>query len=105
MGLIDEELSAAMALYGQADQAWRQAWRPGTGPSVAVRFLTACDSPQRVELLVRVEGLIEEADRVPDPGGPIGVYLEAVHQWVTSHPEIDPVSFDWLVHRLAFAHR
>lgn len=48
-----------------------------------------------------------EANRVPDPGGPIGNYGDALHVWAkANHPEIDGgVMARFVIRGLMTAHR
>lgn len=122
--VIDEEFSAALAVYGEAYEAWSRehrariasdleevekigvlAWVFEQDKSVRDRFLAACDSPRAPELLARIEELTKESHRVTGANGPTSGYVAALSEWVKSYPEIDGADIDWLVRSRMREHR
>ena len=55
-------------------------------PGAALR----ASSDRGQELWAAIRALQAEADRVPDPGGPLTNYIDALRAWAAAHPEVDP---------------
>ena len=54
---------------------------------------------------IPVRALQAEADRVPDPGGPVKNYIDALHAWAATHPEVDPNEMGAITSPLIRDHR
>lgn len=91
--MVDEELSAALRAY---QEAWYQYhYDPARQRGEAVRsgkerFLAAVGSERGSELWAAIRALQAEADRVPDPGGPLTNYIEALSAWQPPIPRSTP---------------
>ena len=106
--VVDQELSAALRVHYKAcyDYRWDAARRRGEPvPSVADRFLAEVSAERGPALLASIAALIGEARRVPDPGGPLGAYGDALSRWAATHPEIDPREMHWVTTTLMTEHR
>ena len=91
--MVDEELSAALRAHYEAWYQYRYDPARQRGEAVLSgkeRFLAAVGSERGPELLAAISALQAEADRVPDPGGPLTNYIDALHAWAATHPEVDP---------------
>jgi hypothetical protein len=73
--------------------------------SAKERFLAAVGSDRGQELWATIRALQAEADRVPDPGGPIPNYIDALHAWAATHPEVDPSEMGAITSPLIRDHR
>jgi hypothetical protein len=106
--MVDEELSAAVRAHYEAWYQYRYdlaRMRGEAVPSGKERF-----SRRSVPSEVRSYGpaireLQAEADRVPDPGGPLGNYIDALNAWASTHPEIDPSAMRFITDPLIRDHR
>lgn len=106
--MVDDELSAAL-------RAYREAWRDYTHdparrrgapvPSGDERFLGEIGAERGQQLLAAVRALHVEAQRVPDPGGPLGNYADALADWAAAHPEVDPSEMRRITRELLWGHR
>jgi hypothetical protein len=47
-------------------------------------------------LWATIRALQDEAGRVPDPGGSLTKYIDALRAWAATHPEVDP-SVMWTI--------
>jgi hypothetical protein len=106
--MVDEELSAALRAYSEAWFQFRYdpARRRGDAVlSAKERFLAAVGSDRGPEYWAVIRALQAEADRVPDPGGPITNYIDALHAWAATHPEIDPNEMGAITSPLIRDHR
>lgn len=106
--MVDEELSAALRAYSEAWFQFRYDPARQSGesvPSVKERFLAAVGSDRGPELWAAICALQAEADRVPDPGGPIRNYIDALHAWADTHPEVDPSEMGAITSPLIGDHR
>jgi len=56
-------------------------------------------------LWASIRALQDEADRVPDPGGPLTNYIDALRAWAATHPEIDPSAMRTITDPLIRDHR
>ena len=86
--MVDEELSEALRAYSEACYQYHHdamLRRGEVALPVKERFLAAVGSDRGQELWATIRALQAEADRVPDPGGPIPNYIDALHAWVV-HP-------------------
>lgn len=73
-------------------------------PSLKERFLAAVGSEWGPDLWAAIRALPAEAERVPDPGGPIKNYIDAISAWEKTHPEIDPRAMSTITDPLVRAH-
>ncbi len=93
--MIDEELSAAVRLLHQVrrDEFYDRCKPDAPLVSADDRFMAQTDSPRAAELLSKAAALVDGAYRVPDPGGSIDNYSDALRRWMLSHREIDPAAW------------
>jgi hypothetical protein len=106
--MVDEELSAALRVYREAwhDYTHDPARRRGEPvPSADERFLAGVGAERGQELLAAVRALHGEAQRVPDPGGPLGNYADALRDWAATHPEDDLSEMSQITRELLWGHR
>ena len=106
--MVDEELSAALRVYYEAWYQFRYDPARQRGEAVLSereRFLAAVGSDRGQELWAAIRALQAEADRVPDPGGPIANYIDALHDWAATHPEVDPREMGAITSPLIRDHR
>lgn len=106
--MLDEELTAALRAHREARYAYapdpaRQRGEPV--PSGDERFLAAVGARRGQKLLAAIRALDAEARRVPDPGGPLGNYADALSAWAATHPEIDPDELRRITDQLLWEHR
>jgi hypothetical protein len=105
---VDEELSAALSSYYDAWYQYRYdpaRLRREVAPSGDKRFLEAVGSERGPKLLAAIRELQAEADQVPDPGGPLTNYIDALQTWAATHPEVDPSVMWTITHPLIRDHR
>lgn len=106
--MVDEELSAALRAYSEACYQYRYDATRRRGEAVLSkkeRFLAIVGFDRGQELWAAIRALQAEADRVPDPGGPIKNYIDALHAWAATHPEVDPREMGAITSPLARDHR
>jgi hypothetical protein len=106
--MVDEELSAALKVHYKAWYEYRYdpaRQRGDAVPSGKERFLAAVGSERGPELWASIRALQDEADRVPDPGGPLTNYIDALRAWAATHPEIDPSAMRTITDPLIRDHR
>ena len=106
--MVDEELSAAVRAHYEAWYQYRYdlaRMRGEAVPSGKERFFAAVGSERGPELWAAIRELQAEADRVPDPGGPPGNYIDALNAWASTHPEIDPSAMRFITDPLIRDHR
>lgn len=106
--MVDEELSAALRAYYTAwfEYRYDPARRRGEAvPSGKKRFLAAIGSERGPKLWATIRALEHEAGRVPDPGGPLTNYIEALDAWAATHPEVDPSAMWTITDPLIRGHR
>lgn len=106
--MVNEELSAALKAYGEAYRQWRYdpaRMRGESVPSSYERFLAAVGSERGPDLWAAIRALKAEAERVPDPGGPIKNYIDAISAWEKTHPEVDPRAMGTITNPLVRDHR
>ncbi|TLM87657.1 hypothetical protein [Pseudarthrobacter sp. NamE5] len=103
--MIDEELSAALAAYRDAwEQCKKQPpHRPGEMPTPEDLFLANFGTERGQSFLPTIHALHAEAQRVPDPGGPLGNYSNALATWADTHPEVDRQVLHRLIRELLWA--
>lgn len=92
----DKHLSATLKAHSEAlHQYFSAAASSGREPVLSAEAQAALDK------------LRAEANRVRDPGGPIGNYGDALHVWAeANHPEIDAgVMARFVIRGLMTAHR
>jgi len=67
----------------------------------------SCGTDTPAKARAAINKLRAEAAHVPDPGGPIGNYSDALAAWAAAnHPKIDPHEmFMHIVDKLIFDHR
>lgn len=88
-GMLDKELNAALKVRSGA---WRQYHDdPARSRGVPV---------SSVGLLAALRALEAEARSVPDPGGPLTNYIDALRAWAATHPEIDSSELWAIMHPL-----
>lgn len=92
----DKELNKVLKVHSEA---WRQYISVPTIPPVEPKLST--------DVRAAINKLRAEADHVPDPGGPLSNYSDALAAWAAaSHPEIDWLEMDrYVVDKLIFDHR
>jgi hypothetical protein len=106
--VVDEELSAALRAYYGAWYQYRYDPTRQRGEAVLSekdRFFAAVGSERGPELWDAIRALQTEADRVPDPGGPLTNYIDALHAWAATHPEVDPLEMRAITSPLIRDHR
>ncbi|POH65851.1 hypothetical protein C3B61_09845 [Cryobacterium zongtaii] len=104
--MIDEEFSAALRAYHEAWHQYRYDPARQRGEAVLKeRFLAAVGSERGPELWAAIRALQAEADRVPDLGGPLTNYIDAIYAWAATHPEVDPSGMRAIIDPLIFDHR
>lgn len=106
--MVDEELSAALRAYSEAWYQYHYDAMRRRGEAVLSareRFLSAIGSDRGQELWATIRALQAEADRVPDPGGSVKNYIDALHAWAATHPEIDPSEMGAITSPLIRDHR
>ncbi|UNK46916.1 hypothetical protein [Arthrobacter sulfonylureivorans] len=106
--MVDDELSAALRAYREAwhDYTHDPARRRGESvPSGDERFLAEIGAERGQQLLAAVRALRAEAQRVPDPGGPLGSYADALADWAATHPEVDRSEMRRITRELLWAQR
>lgn len=92
----DQELNAVLRAYSEA---WSRYISPpalqGVKPLLPAQAQAAINKLQA------------EASRVPDPGGPLSNYSDALAAWAAAHhPEIDWLEMNrHILHKLIFDHR
>lgn len=92
----DQELNAVLRGYSEA---WSRYISPpamqGVEPVLPPRARAA------------INRLQAEASRVPDPGGPLSNYSDALTTWAAvNHPDIDALEMNrHILHKLIFDHR
>lgn len=92
----DQELNAVLRGYSQA---WSRYVSPPAMQGVKPRL------PAQAQ--AAINKLQAEAGRVPDPGGPLSNYSDALAAWAAvNHPEIDWLEMNrHILHKLVFDHR
>jgi len=92
----DDELNTALRTYSEA-------WRQYISMPANLRVEPILPAKARAA----INKLRAEAAHVPDPGGPIGNYSDALAAWAAAnHPKIDPHEmFMHIVDKLIFDHR
>jgi hypothetical protein len=106
--MVDEELSAALRAYYGAWYQFRYGPARQRGEAMLSEkelFLAAVGSDRGPELWAAIRALQAEADRVPDPGGPITNYIDALHPWAATHPEVAPSEMGAITSPLIRDHR
>lgn len=106
--MVNEELSAALEVYREAWWQWRygpERMRGEAVPSLEERFLAAVGSERGPDLWAAIRALQAEAERVPDPGGPLKNYIDAISAWAKTHPEVDPSAMTTITRPLIRDHR
>lgn len=94
-GMDDQELNKVLRAYSEA---WRRYASGQASPRVEPKL--------RPEARAAIDKLRAEANRVPDPGGPITNYGAALDAWAAAnHPEIDSSEM-WMhvTDKLVFEH-
>ncbi|MHA7284598.1 hypothetical protein [Arthrobacter sp. TMS2-4] len=54
---------------------------------------------------LQLRALEAEARRVPDPGGPLSNYSDALEAWAATHPELPYRRLKPIIDRLMWEHR
>lgn len=92
----DQELNAVLRAYSEA---WSRYISPPALQGVEPRL------PAQAQ--AAINKLQTEASRVPDPGGPLSNYSDALAAWAgANHPKIDWLEMNrHVLHKLIFDHR
>lgn len=106
--MVDEEPSAALNACAEARHQYHYDAVRRRGEAVVSakeRFPAAVGSDRGQKLWAAVRALQAEAEQVPDPGGPIKNYNDALIVWEATHPEVDPRAMDAITTPLIHDHR
>jgi hypothetical protein len=101
--MLDEELNAALKVHREVGQQYakdRARHSAAPAPTSDELFLAAIGTGAGQRLLADIRALHGEARRVPDPGGPIGNYIDALMAWAGTHPEVDPSEMQRIINPL-----
>lgn len=92
----DKELNNVLRTYSEK---WRRYVSVPASPRVEPKL--------QPEAQAGINKLRTEAERVPDPGGPLSNYSDALAEWAAAnHPEIDwPEMHRHILDKLIFDHR
>lgn len=92
----DQELNAVLRGYSEA-------WSKYISPPA----MQGVEPVLPAQARAAINKLQSEAGRVPDPGGPLSNYSDALATWAAvKHPDIDALEMNrHILHKLIFDHR